>query len=162
MAFGKWMHTVEGGNLERVWMLGVAFLAGFMILRALDGFGNIRPRIGNTWIAFLNVVKYPPSITFILLTMGVNLVALSFFARLKPGVRRLVGPLVVFGRVPLFFYVAHLFIYAGMGNLISPRGMSIPAMVPFWLAGLLGLYPACLVYGRFKARQPANSIFRLF
>jgi hypothetical protein len=52
-----------------------------VVLRSLDGFGNIRPRPGNTWIDFPNVVKYPPSMTFTLMTMGNNSILLSVFAQ---------------------------------------------------------------------------------
>jgi len=44
-------------------------------------FGNIRLRTGNTWIEFLNVVEYPPSITFTLMTMGMDLIILALFTR---------------------------------------------------------------------------------
>jgi hypothetical protein len=58
----------------------------------------------------------------------------------------------VFGQVPLFFYVTHLFLYAGLGLLLTPGGTSIPEMYLFWLLGLLILYPLCLWYGSFKHR----------
>ena len=140
--------------------LGLAFLLIFVVVRYLDGFGNIRPRMGNTWMNFLNPVKYPPSITFVLMTMGVNLIVLSLFAQISERWQRFFQPLVVFGRAPLFFYVVHLFLYAGLGYLFTPRGTSLPAMYPFWLLGLLILFPLCLWYGRLKQRQPAHSALR--
>jgi uncharacterized membrane protein len=130
------------------------------VMRYLDGFGNIRPRMGNSWIDFLNPVKYPPSMTFTLLTTGVNLILLSLFSRARERVQRLLQPLVVFGQAPLFFYVLHLFLFAGVARALTPDGTSIPAMYPFWLLGLLVLFPLCLWYGQFKHRQPANSILR--
>jgi hypothetical protein len=68
----------------------------------------------------------------------------------------------VFGRTPLFFYLIHLFLYAGLGLLLTPDGTSIPKMYPYWLLGLLILYPLCLWYGQFKHRQPDNSVLRFF
>jgi hypothetical protein len=130
------------------------------VIRYLDGFGNIRPRMGNTWIDFLNVVKYPPSIAFSLLTMGVNLIVMGLLARAGEKLRRFLQVPVVFGRVPLLFYVTHLFLYAELGILLTPNGTSVPAMYPLWLLGLLTLFPLCLLYGRFKDRQPADSILR--
>ena len=82
LAFGKWLRTDPTKAYRMAMLLGVIFLAGFSLLRALDGFGNIRPRAGDTWIDFLNIVKYPPSMTFTLLTMGVNLILLGAFSTL--------------------------------------------------------------------------------
>jgi len=162
MAFGHWLADDARRGFERALKLGAVFVLAFAVLRTLDGFGNVRPRQGDTWIDVLNVVKYPPSVTFSLLTTGVNLMILGLFGRASERLQRFFQPLVVFGRVPLFFYLAHLFLYAGLGLWLTPGGTSIPHMVPYWLLGLLILYPLCLWYGRLKHRQPANSILRLF
>ena len=142
-------------------LVGIAFLLVFVVVRYLDGFGNIRPKAGNTWIDFLNLVKYPPSITFTLLTTGINLILLGLLARLSTKWQRYLQPLVVFGQVPLFFYVLHLFLYAGLGWLLAPDGTTIARMLPVWLLGLLLLYPLCLWFDRYKHRQPDNSVVRL-
>jgi uncharacterized membrane protein len=143
-------------------LAGIAFLLVFVVVRDLDGFGNIRPRAGNTWIDFLNLVKYPPSITFTLLTTGINLILLGLLARLPTKWQRYFQPLVVFGQVPLFFYVLHLFLYASLGWLLTPNGTTLARMLPVWLLGLLLLYPLCLWFGRYKHRQLDNSFVRLF
>lgn len=162
IAFGHWLAADAPQAYRRALWLGGMFLLAFVVLRALNGFGNIRPRMGSTWIDFFNVVKYPPSMTFTLLTMGVNLILLSDFARAGMKLRSVLNALAVFGRAPLFFYTLHLFLYAGLGWLFTPRGASILAMVPSWLLGLLIMYPLCLWFGRLKQRQPATSILRLF
>ena len=162
LAFGQWLAADAPQAYRRALILGCAFLLAFVVLRALDGFGNIRSRTGNTWIDFFNVVKYPPSMTFTLLTMGVNLILLNAFARAGEKMQPVLNALAVFGRAPLFFYTLHLFLYAAIGWLFTPRGTSIPAMLPFWLLGLLILYPLCLWFGRLKQRQPATSILRFF
>ena len=56
----------------------------FPLLRVLGGFGNPRMPAGQSLIDFLNVVKYPPSLTFLLLSLGFDLVLLSLFARAAP------------------------------------------------------------------------------
>lgn len=162
MVFGHWLADDPGQAFDRALKFGGAFLLAFFVLRIPDGFGNIRPRAGNTWIDFLNVVKYPPSITFSLLTMGVNLIIMGLFARVSQEWQRYFRPLVVFGRAPLFFYLTHLFLYAGLGLLLVPGGTGIPQMYPYWLLGLLIVYPLCLGYGGLKDRQPATSILRFF
>lgn len=56
----------------------------------------------------------------------------------------------MFGREPLFMYITHLALYMLIGKYFAPHGMSIPAMLPYWLLGLAVLYPVVLWYGRFK------------
>lgn len=160
MAFGKWILVDGAVPFRRAWVIGLGALAAFSLLRVFDGFGNIRPRSGDDWIGYLNVVKYPPAMTFTLLTMGFNLILLSLLARIGDGGRRLIKPLTVFGRVPLFFYVTHLYLYAGLAAWLAPSGTSLEVMYVHWLAGLAILYPLCVWYGSFKQRQPANSLLR--
>jgi len=160
--FGNWLVQDPRKAFNWAWQLGLAFLLAFAVIRAFDGFGNIRPRMGNTWIDFLNPVKYPPSMAFTLMTTGVNLIFLSLFSHVGARLRPFVQPLVVFGRAPLLFYVLHLFLYAGIAHLVAPQGTSIPLMLPFWLLGMLILFPLCCWYGRFKQSRPAQSLAHLF
>jgi uncharacterized membrane protein len=160
MAFEHWLVDDARSAFARAIKLGAAFIFGFLVLRMLDGFGNIRPRAGDRWIDFLNVVKYPPSISFSLLTMGTNLIILGLLARVGPRLQDLMRPLSVFGRVPLFFYLAHLFLYAGLGLWLTPGGTGILQMYLYWLPGLALLYPACEWYGRLKRRQPPHPVLR--
>jgi uncharacterized membrane protein len=161
LVFGYWLVDNPQGAYKRTLPLGAAFLLTFLLLRIPDGFGNIRPREGDTWIDFLNVVKYPPSITFTFLTMGLNLILVGLFARAGERLRHILQPLVVFGRVPLFFYLSHLFLYAGIGNLLTPEGTGLLPMVLYWLLGVVLLYPPCLLYDRFKHNSPPDYIARL-
>ena len=103
LVFGYWFSDDSQKAYSRGLRLGLVFLLTFMILRLLDGFGNIRPRPGDDWIDFFNVVKYPPSMTFTLLTTGVNLVVLWLFSRVQGQWYLLLRPLSIFGRAPLFF-----------------------------------------------------------
>jgi hypothetical protein len=108
------------------------------------------------------VVKYPPSIVFIALTLGVDLLLLALLARAGDSLARWGQPLPALGRSPLFFYVAHLYLYGLMGLALGPRGTSIPRMYLFWLLGLAILLPLCWLYGRFKQRRAPESLWRLF
>jgi uncharacterized membrane protein len=160
LAFGHWVVDDARRAFNRAIKLGVAFILAFVAIRVLDGFGNIRPRVGNTWIDFLNVVKYPPSISFTLLTLGMNLVILGVLTRIGGSVGRLLQPLEVFGGVPLFFYLVHLFLYAGIGTWLTPGGTSMLRMYLYWLLGLAILYPVSDWYGWLKRRRPANPVLR--
>lgn len=162
MAFGGWLIKDSEQAYDWGLLLGTVFLLSFVALRALDGFGNIRPRMGDGWIDFLNVVKYPPAMTFTLVTMSLNLILLWLLSKARDGVRKVLRPLVIFGRAPLFFYITHLFLYSLLGMWLAPNGSSIPAMLPYWLLGLAILLPPALLYGVFKQRQRPDSLLRLF
>jgi len=156
MLFGHWLLDDEKKAYRKGLWIGLVLLILFVILRSADGFGNIRPREGNSWIDFLNVVKYPPSLTFTFLTMGVNLLILWGFSRAGPStdsgrlVKMVSRLLIAFGRAPLFVYVLHLYLYMLMGRYFEPFGTSLPIMYLYWLAGLAILYLPALWYGRFK------------
>jgi uncharacterized membrane protein len=161
MAFGKWTLADEGKAFRWALWLGVFSVVAFWLIRLGDGFGNIRPRQGDDWIGFLNVVKYPPALTFTFLTMGFTLILLSLVARAWGRASPLLKPLVVFGRVPLFFYVVHLYLYGLMGILFAPNGTSLLVLYLFWAAGLVVLYPLCLWYSGVKSRYRNNVVLRL-
>lgn len=160
VVYARWLQADEKAAWRAALWLGLAALLAFIMVRWLDGFGNIRPRQGDDWISFLNVVKYPPSLTFLLLTLGVLLTILGLLAWAPQGVVRVLQPLAVYGRVPLFFYILHLYLYGFLGQWLDPDGIGIAAMVPYWLAGLLILWPLCWGYGRFKQSRPPQSLLR--
>jgi uncharacterized membrane protein len=160
IVFGRWLVEDPRKAFGRAWKFGMAFLMAFIMVRYFDGFGNIRPRLSDSWFDFLNPVKYPPSLTFTLMTTGANLFILWLFSRAGEWAHRVMQPLAVFGQVPLFFYVLHLFLYAALGYWLTPGGTSILAMYPLWLLGLLILFPLCLWYRQFKHRQPLRSVLQ--
>ena len=124
LLLGSWLWRDSRQAYRRMMILGGIFLLVFLTLRLLDGFGNIRPRAGDSWIDFFNLVKYPPSMTFTLLTTGVNLfllTALDWLGRRKP---TWLGVLKIFGRAPLFVYILHLFLYMVLGRIFTPDGSS--------------------------------------
>lgn len=159
IAFGDWLKQDRQQALQATLPLGVGLLIAFVVIRAYDNFGNIRPMIGGDWIAFLNVVKYPPAITFLTLTMGVNLLMLYALWRFQARIQLLISVLTVYGQVPLFFYILHLYLYGYMADILD-LNTNIGGMYPYWLLGLLLLYPLCLVYGKFKHSRPSNSLWR--
>ena len=153
---GRWSRAIPKDLSGRALAGGGVLLAGFVIVRGIGGFGNFHPPQAG-WIGFLNVTKYPPSLTFLLLTLGVNALLLGLLARWG---RQRLAWLVVFGRSPFFFYVLHLYLYGLMGWMV-PAGVSQVMMLFFWLAGLVLLFPLCRRYGRFKTAKPVTSIWRL-
>jgi uncharacterized membrane protein len=157
--------------------LGAAFLLGFCVLRVANLADptpwSAQPRSLFTALSFVNLSKYPPSTPYLLLTLGVALLALTGFERRRrPG-----GVLEDFGRVPLFFYLLHIplthaiavvYSYAAFGAapwlLSGPvifwdvalpgsppsYGLPIAGVWTAWLAIVAVLYPLCRWYGARK------------
>ncbi len=160
IAYGRWLKRDQEQSYRAALWLGVAGLLLFIPIRLLNGFGNIRPRQGDDWIAFLNVVKYPPSVAFLLLTLGVDMLLLGLFARVESVAKVGLQVLAVFGRTPLFFYLTHLYLYAYLGQWLDPKGIGLQRMYPYWLLGLAILFPLCWLYGRFKDSRSPGSVWR--
>ncbi len=152
MLFGHWLRKDRSAAMRRGLILGIVFLLSFVILREADGFGNIRPRTGDDWIVYLDVVKYPPGMTFTLLTMGLNLVLLWLVSKAE---RRMRGWLA-----PLFSYVVHLFLYLAIGKMLASNGASVTGVYPFWLLGLVIPLPPAWWFGNWKQQRPARSLVR--
>ena len=162
MIFGKWLLRDTRKTYQRISWAGLVFLVGFLALRLMNGFGNIRPYQGESWMAFLSLIKYPPSMTYVLFTLGVNFLLLGIFSGIKNENSKIWQPLLVFGRVPLFSYLVHLGIYIVIGRMLTPAGSSLGVMYLFWLAGLILMYFPARWYGEYKTRQPASSWVRFF
>jgi uncharacterized membrane protein len=164
LAGGELLRRDPERALRAAPAVGLAMLVGFIVLRVLGGFGNTHPAESVHWLALLNVTKYPPSLVFWLLTLGIDLLLLGLFAALARGPHGLgswARPLLVLGRAPLFFYVVHLWFFCAVG-LLMPGDVSLAALYPIWLVGVGALLPACAWYGRFKSARPAESLWRLF
>ncbi|MCA9657685.1 MAG: DUF1624 domain-containing protein [Myxococcales bacterium] len=143
---------------RRIPALGLACVGVFVVLRAV-GLGDPHVASGG-WIEFLNLTKYPPSVDFLLWTLGVDLLLLGLLAR----VTRERGPLVTFGQAALFFYVVHLYLYGALARVLDAAapGAGYVAMLGWWIAGLVVLLPLCAAYGRFKRGRPRGSVWRYF
>jgi uncharacterized membrane protein len=112
MAAGYAFGTVYSVDAERRrrWLRrgGAALTLAFVGLRLLNGYGDpmpwrVQPTASFTILSFLNTTKYPPSLLFLLMTLGPSMIALAWFEGVRTGsVQR---ALVTFGRVPLFFYL---------------------------------------------------------
>jgi uncharacterized membrane protein len=137
---------------------GLGFIVLFAILRAIGGFGNLN-EVPAGVTGFLNVTKYPPALDFLMVTLGINLLLMAVWKWMVPRLKNEYHPLLVFGRVPLFFYLLHLWMY-GLLGLSSTGGGGLVKMYVFWLLGLLILYPLCRWYNGFKHRKPLTSLWR--
>jgi uncharacterized membrane protein len=163
VAFGRLLQTDDSQARMRAFTLigaaGVAFALLFVILRASGSIGSFQP-VQPGWIGLLNVTKYPPSLTFLLLTLGVNFILLALFEHTGAGASRWTAPVRVFGAAPLFFFITHLFLYGFIGKWYL-QGTTFSTMYFWWFVGLIVLYLPCRWYGEFKQRRPPNSLWRL-
>jgi uncharacterized membrane protein len=136
--------------------VGLGALTAFAALRSA-GLGDYH-QPGPGFIGFLNLTKYPPSLDFLLVMLGINLLLVGVLARLSA--RAIAGPLEVFGRSPLFFYLLHLYVFSAL-SWAFPRGTTWFVMYVVWAAAVAAMYPACRWYARFKAAKPVASLWRL-
>ena len=139
---------------------GAALLLLFLVIRAAGGFGNLN-EVPAGWMGFLNVVKYPPSLAFLSVTLGMNFLLISGWGLVEPFLGKTRHPLLVFGRTALFFYLVHLWVY-GLIGFFFPEGSSLAVMYFVWLAGLILLYPLCYWYNSYKQAKPVTSLWRFF
>ena len=139
---------------------GAGFLALFVIVRSIGGFGNFHAPGNADWIAFLNLTKYPPSLSFTLFTLGIDLLVIVLLLRLGQTFTRH-HSLLTFGRTAMFFYVVHMYFYA-LSGFAFPKGAGLGITYLIWLVGLALLYPLCRWYDRFKRGTAPNSVWRFF
>ena len=113
-AMGPWFVRIraEGTTIRRLLTLGAALLIGFGALRWLNVYGDIPWFVAQdsltTAMSFLSLTKYPPSLLFLLATLGAGTVLLALFDAAED--RRITQAIATFGAAPMFFYVFHLYV----------------------------------------------------
>ena len=160
--------------------IGATLTVAFLALRWLNVYGDPRPwavqRPGVfTVLSYLNTTKYPPSLLFLLMTLGP---ALLFLRAVDARTPSWLQPVSVFGRVPLFYFVLHAPLIHLLALVIcwyrygtihwvleSPRPdlypftqppgwpLSLPAVYSIWIVVVILLWPACRWYASLKARR---------
>jgi len=167
-------RSVEASR--RLVCVGVVLVFAFVELRLSNLYGDPSARLldgdpATMLMSFLNATKYPPSLLYLLMTLGPGLIALAVFRGAKGP---LAGVLVTFGRVPFLFYVAHLYLVHSIAvalgvaqgfptsamltyfrDLPKAYGFGLPVVYLVWLFVVAGLYPVCRRYATLKARSRA-------
>jgi uncharacterized membrane protein len=160
---GPLMQLEERARQRLLFGLGAAVTLGFIILRATNLYGDPAPWTAQeTWLStglsFFNCEKYPPSLLYLMMTLGPALMLLAFFEHVRGAVVRL---LATFGRVPFFYYVVHISLIHGLavgvafamtGILTSTPaiGLSLAGVYLVWLLVLALLYPICRWFAELK------------
>jgi uncharacterized membrane protein len=157
---GRALAADETATYRRLPWLGAAALVAGAVLRAAGGFGNVRVPRDGSWIEFLNVLKYPPSLVFTLWTVGANLLLLSVLQRAAAWTTAAGRWLEMLGRAPLVFYIAHLWLFAVVGALWFRQGAGYGVVYAIWLGGLVPLSLLTAGVSRFIANRPPGSAWR--
>ncbi len=150
--------------VERLLVIaGLLALGLFVLFRAWNGYGNmLLLREDFSLVQWLYVSKYPPSLTFALLELGLMALMLSGFFRYQrtmKGAVRTWNPLLVFGQTAFFFYLIHMhiLIFSGLAlGMFMQQGLGAAYLAA--LGVLILLYPVCLWFRRFKARRPKGWV----
>ena len=185
MAAGYGFGTilVSPPDKRQKWLrgLGIGLILAFIVLRATNLYGDPHAWVVQktrlfTFFSFINCEKYPPSLLYLLMTLGPAILALALFERTSHPLSRL---FVTLGRVPLFFYLLHLvvihalaiaFAYARYGhaewmfknvavpsNSVLPYpqgyGYSLVMVYAMWIGVVLTLYPVCQWFASVKGRR---------
>jgi uncharacterized membrane protein len=160
--------------------LGVGLSATFVALRALNMYGDAAPWAVQstamfTVLSFLNTTKYPPSLLFLLMTLGPALLLLWTVDR---GTPRALRPALIIGKVPLFYYLLHFFLIHLLAVVVclvqygaahwmfespdlghypfSPPpgwGFPLPVVYLVWACVVLAMYPLCRWFAGVKQRR---------
>ena len=162
-----------------LYVLGGLLTALFVLLRGINLYGDPDPwspqkSAAFTLFSFLNCHKYPPSLLYLLMTLGPALLALAV---LDGGTPRLLKPVMVFGRVPLLYYLLHIPLIHGLavllayvsygranwffanppadGRSLMPIGFgcSLSVVYLIWAGVVVALYPVCRWFGELKRRR---------
>ena len=162
---GPVMQLEERTRQRVLFGLGAAVTLGFVVLRATNLYGDPAPwtpqqTLLSTVLSFLNCEKYPPSLLYLMMTLGPALMLLASFEQARGAFARL---LATFGQVPFFYYVVHLYLihalavattFAMTGVLTrTPTiGLGLPGIYFVWLLVLVLLYPICRWFAELKER----------
>lgn len=155
--------------------MSCAVTLGFVTLRVTNLYGDPQPWAPQdgllpTLLSLLNCEKYPPSLLYLSMTLGPALIVLSVADAFRG---RIAAMLVTFGRVPMLYYVAHLFLLHLIAIIVwqatagdvrwlfeslpeakpAPGGFGLPGVYATWLLGVMILYPLCRWFARVKRER---------
>jgi uncharacterized membrane protein len=158
--FGTFLQSSERERIMELKLplaaTGVTSIALFFLVRWMNGYGNLVRRWSNGILDWLYVSKYPPSIAFLLWTLGgaCLFMALGLLIEKRDWSRRNIsGAIHTFGRVPLFFYLTHLWLYRlRLPGTPVPFYLDLWQTLGLWAVGLVVLWVLCARYERLKRR----------
>ncbi|HSZ02418.1 MAG TPA: heparan-alpha-glucosaminide N-acetyltransferase domain-containing protein [Terriglobales bacterium] len=191
--FGSVYLLEKDRRRKLIAQIGLGLTVAFIVLRLTNLYGNppvglggvsqgpwhIQPTVEKTVILFFDVEKYPPSLQFLLMTLGPSLLLLAWLDKKldqKDGRQRIspaLSPLLTFGRVPMFFYILHLYLIHSLAVLVAVLshqpvtwllngsffgapddwGYNLPFVYLMWITVVVILYFPCRWYEGVKQRR---------
>ena len=167
------MNSTRRKRLFRI--IGISSVLLFFVVRILNGYGNFQcwknyDSILSTLFSFFNPCKYPPSISYLLMTLGPVFIILSLTENLKG---KIINTISVFGKVPFFYYILHIYLihllalitawFTGFGwesliikgwvtqsPLLKGFGFNLWVVHLIWISIVIALYPFCKKFGYYK------------
>ena len=158
----RYNDSAKGLSPSVVLLLGgAAGLMVFTVVRYAGGYGDMfLPRTDGSWQQWLHVSKYPPSLTYFALELGLLGVILSALMTFEERIGfRPNGPILVFGQTAMFFYLVHRLAFEVPATYFGFRGAGDLTTTYIVAAiALVALYPACRWYRAVKAAHPASIL----
>ncbi|HZQ68505.1 MAG TPA: heparan-alpha-glucosaminide N-acetyltransferase domain-containing protein [Terriglobales bacterium] len=178
--FGEVMRLPAERRQRVLMWIGLGAVVAFAVLRGINRYGDPQPWsrnfTGMTVLSFLRCTKYPASLDFLLMTMGPALLLLAWFDRLTFSRG---NPLIVFGRVPFFYFVVHFYLIhlltfplalvhyrraafllqplpsvGGSADLYPPNyGYGLWTVYAVWAVVVIVMYPVCRWFAELKRRR---------
>ena len=174
-AMGRLFELSEAKRKSLFLYIGLSALLLFVVLRLVNFYGD--PSLWSTqknslftFLSFVNTSKYPPSLLFSLMTIGIMFMSLWLADNLKNRFSRIIN---IYGRVPFFYYLIHLYLIHSLmialmflqgfqltdlsfepfqyGRPKTGSGIELWAVYLIWLSVVTFLYPFCRWYGNFKS-----------
>ena len=155
--------------------LGLSMIFLFIIVRAVNVYGDPSPRDSGSsaffsFLSFLRVTKYPPSLDYLLMTLGPGILFLALSERIRGSLSE---KIMVYGRVPMFYYLCHIYLMHLLALIatqccghrwtdmilntfpngephLKGYGFSLGVTYLVWMLVVLSLYPLCKRYDRYK------------
>lgn len=179
-ALGKIFEWDDSKRIKVLYVAGLVATALFVVIRLINAYGDrvvwkFYDTTSQTIISFFNVTKYPPSLLFLLMTLGPSLIVLAATDAISGNaIWQRIG--ITFGRVPMFYYILQWFFAHGAGVVLGylagvdvaylfmnfpataeaappDHGFSLGVTYLVWLAGLMILYLPCKWWGELKKRN---------
>jgi len=174
--FGELYSNFDAVKRKRILInIGLVGMVLFIALRFTNWYGDPNPwgiqdSSVFTALSFINTTKYPPSLLYLLMTIGPAILLLAFIEKPLNTAGKMIS---IFGRVPMFYYILHFYlihvgfilaavltgytwkeaIVAGpVGQRLENYGFSLPVVYLVWIGLIILLYPLCKWYDRYKTK----------